>query len=120
MRAAATALALQLACLESCLAIKVSCRLTLGAELHSVAVAADYNATVAELAGLAGGKLVKKLKLSTGIVLSDLETEGAWLDPDDKVGPLDLRTVEGQVVGWVDESGLAPDVAEWRALADDE
>ena len=145
-RVACGALALlQLACLESSLAIKVSCRLMLGAELHSVAVAADYNATVAEvrsqailqllvmcrpslnrlivavqLAGLAGGKLVKKLRLSTGVVLSDLETEGAWLDPDDKVGPLDLRTVEGQVVGWAEESGLAQDITEWRALADDE
>ena len=42
---------------------------------------------MAEIAGLAGGKLVKKLKLSSGVVISDLEIEGTWLNPDNKVGP---------------------------------
>eukprot|EP01043_Picozoa_sp_COSAG02_P078972 COSAG02_NODE_18040_length_964_cov_2.627746_1_plen_146_part_00 len=54
----------------------VTCELTMGDEEHAVAVGADGNATVAQLAGLAGAKLVKKLRLSSGVVLSDLETLG--------------------------------------------
>ena len=106
--------------------IRVACELTMGSELHTVAVGADGNSTVSQLAGLAGSKLVKKLRLRTGVVVSDLETEGAWLDPDDQLWLLETAhglSVDAQVVGLTDDgapSGLVEDVASWRALADDE
>lgn len=98
----------------------------MGEDLHAVAVGVDGNTTVAQLAGLAGAKLVKKLRLSSGVVLSDLETQGAWLDPDDQLWLLETAhglSVEAQVVGLADDdspSGLVKDVMSWRALADDE
>lgn len=106
--------------------IRVACELTMGADLYSVAVGADGNTTIAQLATLAGTKLVKKLGLNSGVVLSDLETQGAWLDPDDQLALLETShglSVEGQVVGLADDgaaSGLVKDVASWRALVDDE
>lgn len=115
-------------CPRTARALRVACELTLGADVHSVAVGvADGNTTVAQLAGLAGGKLVKKLRLRRGLVLSDLETEGAWLDPDDQLWPLETAhglSVEGRVVGLAEEegapSGLVKDVPSWRTLVDDE
>jgi len=100
---------------------RVSCRLALGEDLHSLAVIAEHNTTVAELGELAGRKLVKKLRLGAGVVLDELESEGDWLDPEDHVGPLQLETVDGVVLGLLAEGSEGGDMipaAEWRTLVD--
>ena len=101
--------------------LRVSARLVLGADLHSFAVVAEHNTTVAELGELAARKLVKKLRLGAGVVLDELESEGDWLDPEDHVGPLQLETVDGVVLGLLAEGAEGGDMipaAEWRSLVD--
>ena len=100
---------------------RVSARLALGEDMHSLAVIAEHNTTVAELGELAGRKLVKKLRLGAGVVLDELESEGDWLDPEDHVGPLQLETVDGVVLGLLAEGSEGGDMipaAEWRTLVD--
>ena len=120
------------ACLLACAQLgggdssrRVSARLALGDDVHALAVVANDNATVAELGSLAARKLAKKLKLGAEVVLSELESEGDWLDPDDRVGALGLTSVDGTVLGLAnggEAGGMAHAMRteQWAAFSDDD